>query len=62
MFISLASIIIFASLIIILHFLRPDLDPPQRPTSEYAVGNYDYLMTVAFLYEHGIICTGNVFE
>jgi hypothetical protein len=48
MFISLTGIIIFAILIIILHFLRPDLDPLQRPTSEYAVGNYGYLMTVAF--------------
>jgi Protein of unknown function (DUF998) len=46
--ISLASITIFAILIIMLHFLRPDLDPLQRPTSEYAVGQYGYLMTAAF--------------
>jgi hypothetical protein len=48
MFISFVSIIIFATLIIVLHFVRPDLDPLQRPTSEYSVGKYGYLMTVAF--------------
>ena len=30
-----------------LHVLRLDLDPLQRPTSEYAVGRYGWLMTSA---------------
>ena len=32
-----------------LHFLSPDSDPIQRPTSEYAVGPYGYIMTSAFI-------------
>ena len=46
--ISLTAISAFAILIIVLHFLRPDLDPIHRPTSEYAVGEFSYLMTTAF--------------
>ena len=46
--ISLTCILSFATLIIVLHFLRPDTDPIHRPTSEYAVGKYGYLMTAAF--------------
>jgi Protein of unknown function (DUF998) len=38
----------FAAIIVVLHFLRPDLDPLSRPTSEYAVGPYGFLMTSAF--------------
>jgi Protein of unknown function (DUF998) len=32
-----------------MHFLSPDFDPIQRPTSEYAVGPFGYLMTSAFI-------------
>lgn len=32
-----------------LHFLRPDYDPVRRVISNYAVGRYGVLMTVAFL-------------
>ena len=46
--IAIAAIAYFAVIIVILHFLRPDLDPISRPTSEYAVGDYSYLMTSAF--------------
>jgi Protein of unknown function (DUF998) len=38
----------FAAIIVVFHFLRPDLDPVSRPTSEYAVGPYGFLMTSAF--------------
>jgi Protein of unknown function (DUF998) len=38
----------FALIIVALHFLRPDLNPISRPTSEYAVGPYNFLMTSAF--------------
>lgn len=32
-----------------LHLLSPDVSPVQRPTSEYAVGPFGYLMTSAFV-------------
>ena len=42
------GIVYFAVIIVALHFLRSDLDPMRRPTSEYAVGSYGFLMTSAF--------------
>ena len=42
-------ILLFAGLIIILHFLRPDLNPLSNPTSAYAVGKYGFFMSAAFL-------------
>jgi len=39
----------FSVIIVVLHFLRPDLNPLRQPTSEYAVGPYGFLMTSAFL-------------
>ena len=39
----------FALVIVAMHFIRPDISPIQRPTSEYAVGRFGYLMTSAFL-------------
>ena len=44
----IAGVLYFAVIIVALHFLRPDLDPISRPTSEYAVGRYGYLMSTAF--------------
>jgi hypothetical protein len=38
----------FALAIAALHFLRPDLDPVSRMTSEYANGPYGFVMTSAF--------------
>src|SRR5215203_2136388 len=38
----------FALIIVVLHFLRPDLNPISQPTSQYAVGPYGFLMTTAF--------------
>ena len=46
---ALISIAYFVIVIVTLHFLRPDLNPISRPTSEYAVGPYGFLMTTAFL-------------
>jgi hypothetical protein len=46
---ALIGIAYFAVVIIVLHFLRSDLDPLSSPTSEYAVGSYGFLMTSAFL-------------
>jgi len=46
--VAIAAIAYFSVIIVILHFLRPDLDPISRTTSEYAVGPYGFLMTSAF--------------
>jgi hypothetical protein len=46
---ALIGIAYFVAIIVTLHFLRPDLNPISRPTSEYAVGPYGFLMTTAFL-------------
>jgi hypothetical protein len=45
---AIVGIAYFALIIVALHFLRPDLNPLSRPTSEYAVGPYGFLMTSAF--------------
>jgi hypothetical protein len=45
---ALGGALYFAASIIVLHFLRPDLDPIQQPTSAYAVGPYGSVMTAAF--------------
>jgi|GEM_PF-5522309 len=39
----------FVVLIAALHFLSPDINPIERPTSDYAVGPYGYLMTAAWV-------------
>jgi hypothetical protein len=46
--VAIAGIAYFVVIIVTLHVLRPDLNPIQRPTSEYAVGPYGWLMTSAF--------------
>jgi hypothetical protein len=45
---AIVGVAYFAIIIVALHFLRPDLNPLSRPTSEYAVGPYGFLMTSAF--------------
>lgn len=40
---------IAAAALLLLHPLRPDLDPTWRFVSEYALGPFGFLMTVAFL-------------
>jgi hypothetical protein len=47
--VAIVAIAYFAAVIVALHFLRPDLNPISRPTSEYAVGPYGSLMASAFL-------------
>ena len=46
--IALVGAAYFVVIIVVLHFLRPDLNPIRRPTSEYALGQYGFLMTSAF--------------
>ena len=38
-----------AAALLLLHVLRPDLDPTWRFVSEYALGPFGFVMTVAFL-------------
>jgi hypothetical protein len=46
---ALAAGAAFLLLLVIVHFAKPDLDPSYRPISEYALGDYGFLMTLAFL-------------
>ena len=48
--VALDCIYLFIILIISLHFLPTGHDPLRSPTSEYAVGNYGYLMSTAFVF------------
>jgi hypothetical protein len=47
--IAIAGTAYFVVVIAAMHFLSPDIDPVQRPTSEYAVGPFGCLMTSAFI-------------
>lgn len=47
---ALICIYLFIIIIISLHFLPTGYDPLRSPTSEYAVGNYGYLMSTAFVF------------
>ena len=47
--VAIVGAAIFVGLVAALHFLRPETSPIGRPTSEYAVGRFGYLMTVAFV-------------
>ena len=47
--IAIAAIIIYQLLLILLIFLRPDLDPYWHTISEWAIGPYGWLMTIGFI-------------
>lgn len=47
-FISLCGLLLFVAIVSLLHFLRPDKNMLSCFVSEYAVGNYSWLMTIAF--------------
>ena len=47
-FIAIGGILYFVVAIMILHVLRPDLNPIRRAVSNYAVGPFGLLMTIAF--------------
>lgn len=40
--------VIFLLLLVLLHFLKPELDPSWRMISEYEIGKYGFLMRIAF--------------
>lgn len=46
---SFAGASFFAILLCVLHLLKPDLDPSWHFISEYAIGRYGFLMSLAFL-------------
>lgn len=45
---SSAGVLYFIMAVVILHPLRPDLDPVTHAVSNYAVGSFGFLMTSAF--------------
>lgn len=47
--VSLAATITSAALLTLLHFVKPDLDPSWRVISEYAIGDFGWMMIAAFL-------------
>jgi phosphate/sulfate permease len=47
-FISLCGLMLFVVIVFLLHFLRSDKNMLSCFVSEYAVGNYSWLMTIAF--------------
>src|SRR5258707_7462886 len=47
-YITLSSVVYYASAIVLLHVLRTDFDPGYRYLSEYARGPYGTLMTSTF--------------
>src|SRR5713101_7561079 len=47
-YITLSSVVYYASVIVLLHVLRTDFDPGYRYLSEYARGPYGTLMTSTF--------------
>ncbi|HQR94856.1 MAG TPA: DUF998 domain-containing protein [Sediminibacterium sp.] len=46
--ISFCGLLLFVIIVFALHFLRPDKNLLSCFVSEYAVGNYSWLMTIAF--------------
>lgn len=46
--ISQAGFILFLTIVSVLHFLRPDKNMLSSFVSEYAVGNYNWVMTAGF--------------
>ncbi len=45
--IARAAAAAFLVLLAILHVIKPELDPSWRPASEYAIGDYGWVMTIA---------------
>ena len=46
--VSLVAAALFLTVLVALHLLRPDLDPSWRFISEYEIGDYGWLMRLAF--------------
>jgi len=46
--VAVALSVTFLALLALLHFLEPEFDPSWRMISEYELGRYGWLMTIAF--------------
>jgi hypothetical protein len=46
---SFAGAATFVVLLAALHFIKPELDPSWQFISEYAIGDYGWIMLLAFL-------------
>lgn len=46
---SIAGAALFLILLVALHFIKPDVDPSWRMISEYQIGDYGWMMSLAFL-------------
>lgn len=47
-FVTLGGVALFLILFTVLHFLKPEIDPSWRFISEFQLGNYGWMMHVAF--------------
>src|SRR4029450_8297388 len=45
---GLAAVVIFSALLAALHFLKPEFDPSKCVISEYELGRYGWVMSLAF--------------
>jgi len=46
--VALAGTVVYIVILITLHFLRPDVNPISQFTSDYSIGSFGFLMTIAF--------------
>lgn len=53
--ISIAGVGTFVGLVVILHLIKPELDPSWRFLSEYSIGRYGWVMVTAF-FVWGLSC------
>jgi hypothetical protein len=47
--IALVAALVVILILVALHFLSPELSPSQRMVSEYALGNYGWLLSILFV-------------
>ena len=45
---ALAAVVVFFILLAALHFIEPEFDPSKRLISEYELGRYGWVMSLAF--------------
>ena len=46
---TIAGTVTFLALYIVLHIIKPEVDPTWNTTSEYAIGRHGWIMVIAFL-------------
>lgn len=52
---SIVGVLVFAVLVLLLHVLKPELDPSWRFLSEYSLGRHGWVMAAAF-FSWGLSC------